>query len=67
MPSVLTLDNVNVDNMTVLVRVDINCPLLPDTKSFLDITRIRAIVPTLNRLTSSKIVLCLLSTSYLAD
>ena len=57
MPSVLTLDNVNVDNMTVLVRVDINCPLLPDTKSFLDITRIRAIVPTLNRLTSAKVVL----------
>ena len=57
MPSVLTLDNVNVDNMTVLVRVDINCPLLPGTKSFLDITRIRAIVPTLNRLTSAKVVL----------
>ena len=57
MPSVLTLDNVNVDNMTVLVRVDINCPLLPGTKSFLDITRIRAIVPTLNRLTGAKVVL----------
>ena len=57
MPSVLTLDNVNVDNMTVLVRVDINCPLLPGTKAFLDITRIRAIVPTLNRLTSAKVVL----------
>ncbi|MBT5595259.1 MAG: phosphoglycerate kinase [Euryarchaeota archaeon] len=57
MASVLTLDNVNVDNMTVLVRVDINCPLLPGTKSFLDTTRIRAIVPTLNRLTSAKVVL----------
>lgn len=57
MASVLTLDNVNVDNMTVLVRVDINCPLHPGTKSFLDTTRIRAIVPTLNRLTSAKVVL----------
>ena len=57
MASVFTLDNVNVDNKTVLVRVDINCPLRPDTKSFLDITRIRAIVPTLNRLTRAKVVL----------
>lgn len=57
MASVLTLDNVNVDNKTVLVRVDINCPLRPDTKAFLDITRIKAIVPTLNRLQHSKVVL----------
>jgi phosphoglycerate kinase len=57
MASVFTLDNVNVDNKTVLVRVDINCPLRPDTKSFLDTTRIRAIVPTLNRLTRAKVVL----------
>ena len=57
MASVLTLDNVNVDNKTVLVRVDINCPLRPDTKAFLDTTRIKAIVPTLNRLQHSKVVL----------
>ncbi len=57
MRSVLTLDNVNVDNKTVLVRVDINCPLHPITKSFLDLSRIRAIIPTLNRLTNAKVVL----------
>ena len=57
MASVLTLDNINVDKKTVLVRVDINCPLHPVNKSFLDLSRIRAIVPTLNRLTSAKVVL----------
>ena len=57
MARVLTLDNVNIDNKTVLVRVDINCPLRPDTKAFLDTTRIKAIVPTLNRLIGAKVVL----------
>lgn len=57
MASVLTLDNVNVENKTVLVRVDINSPLDPITKTFLDDTRIRAIVPTLNRLSNAKVVL----------
>ncbi|MAE79035.1 MAG: phosphoglycerate kinase [Euryarchaeota archaeon] len=57
MARVLTLDNVNVDNKTVLVRVDINSPLRPDTKAFLDTTRIKAIVPTLNRLSGAKVVL----------
>ncbi|MBT60898.1 MAG: phosphoglycerate kinase [Euryarchaeota archaeon] len=57
MASVLTLDNVNTDGKTVLVRVDINSPLDPVTKTFLDDTRIRAIVPTLNRLTTAKVVL----------
>lgn len=57
MASVLTLDNVNAENMTVLVRVDINSPLDPITKTFLDDTRIRAIVPTLNRLSNAKVVL----------
>lgn len=57
MARVLTLDNVNIDNKTVLVRVDINSPLRPDTKAFLDTTRIKAIVPTLNRLIGAKVVL----------
>jgi phosphoglycerate kinase len=48
---------VNVENKTVLVRVDINSPLDPITKTFLDDTRIRAIVPTLNRLSNAKVVL----------
>ena len=46
MAKVLTLDDVNVDGKTVLLRVDINSPLDPATKAFLDDTRIRAILPT---------------------
>ena len=57
MANVLTLDNINVDGKTVLVRVDINSPLDPSTKAFLDDTRIRAILPTLNRLSKAKTVL----------
>ena len=54
MANVLTLDNINVDGKTVLVRVDINSPLDPSTKAFLDDTRIRAILPTLNRLSKAR-------------
>jgi phosphoglycerate kinase len=57
MANVLTLDNINVDGKTVLVRVDINSPLDPSTKAFLDDTRIRAILPTINRLSKAKTVL----------
>ena len=49
MANVLTLDDVNVDGKTVLLRVDINSPLDPGTKAFLDDTRNRAILPTLQR------------------
>ena len=61
MANVLTLDNINVEGKTVLLRVDINSPLDPATKSFLDDTRIRAILPTLNRLSKAKTVLIALS------
>ena len=57
MANVLTLDNINVDGKTVLVRVDINSPLDPSTRAFLDDTRIRAILPTINRLSKAKTVL----------
>ena len=57
MASVLTLENVNVEGRTVIVRVDINSPMAPDTKLFLDDTRIKAIVPTLNLLSKAKVVL----------
>jgi len=57
MAKVLSLDNVNVDGKTVLLRVDINSPLDPGTKTFLDDTRIRAILPTLQRLSKAKVIL----------
>ena len=57
MAKVLTLDEVDLDGRTVLVRVDINSPLDPINNVFLDDTRIRRIIPTLNKLTKSKVVL----------
>ena len=57
MANVLTLDNINVEGKTVLLRVDINSPLDPSTRAFLDDTRIRAILPTINRLSKAKTVL----------
>ncbi|MGB1623710.1 MAG: phosphoglycerate kinase [Candidatus Poseidoniaceae archaeon] len=57
MGRVLTLDDVEVSGRTVLLRVDLNSPLDPRTKAFLDDTRIRAILPTLNRLSQAKVVI----------
>ena len=57
MEKVLTLDEVDLEGRTVLVRVDINSPLDPETNAFLDDTRIRRIVPTLNKLAKSKVIL----------
>jgi phosphoglycerate kinase len=42
MTKYLTLDDVAVKNKVVLVRVDFNSPIDPDTKKILDDTRIRA-------------------------
>ncbi|MBR49899.1 MAG: phosphoglycerate kinase, partial [Chloroflexi bacterium] len=57
MAKVLTLDEVDLDGRTVLVRVDINSPLDPERNVFLDDTRMRRIIPTLNKLAKSKVVL----------
>ncbi|MGB1587927.1 MAG: phosphoglycerate kinase [Poseidonia sp.] len=57
MAKVLSLDDVNTDGKTVLLRVDINSPLDPATKTFLDDTRIRAILPTLKRLAKARVIL----------
>ena len=57
MAKVLTLDEVDLEGRTVLVRVDINSPLDPETNVFLDDTRIKRIIPTLNKLSKSKVVL----------
>lgn len=57
MAKFLCLDDLNLEGKTVLLRADINSPLDPETKAFLDDNRIRAIVPTLNKLTKSKVVI----------
>ena len=57
MARVVTLDEVQLEGKTVLLRVDINSPLHPDTKTFLDDTRIRMILPTLRKLSKSKVVI----------
>lgn len=57
MAKVLTLDEVDLDGRIVLVRVDINSPLDPETNVFLDDTRMRRILPTLNKLSKSKVIL----------
>ena len=57
MAGVLTLDMVRLTGKVVLVRVDINSPLHPETKVFLDDSRLRAILPTLKRLADSKVVI----------
>ncbi|MFH0962247.1 MAG: phosphoglycerate kinase [archaeon] len=53
-----TLDDINVEEKTVLLRVDINCPTAEDG-SLLDVTRIKAIVPTVQELSerNAKVVI----------
>ena len=53
----LHMDDFDLDDKTVFVRVDINIPLDPSTLQILDDTRIRAIAPTLADLRSSKVVI----------
>ncbi len=57
MADFLCLDDVDLEGRTVLVRVDINSPMEPSARQFLDNTRIRRIIPTLNKLTKSKVVI----------
>jgi phosphoglycerate kinase len=52
-----TLDDVEYENKRVLLRVDINSSIDPDTKEILDASRIEAIGPTLKELSESKVVL----------
>jgi phosphoglycerate kinase len=52
-----TLDDVDVNGKRVLIRVDMNCSVDPETKKITDITRIEAIQQTLKELTNSKVVL----------
>ena len=49
----LSIDDLNLEGKTVLLRVDINCPLNPETNVILDNNRIRMVLPTINKLTQS--------------
>jgi phosphoglycerate kinase len=46
----LTIDNLNLNGKTVFLRVDINCPLNPETKRIIDDFRIKASALTLKEL-----------------
>ncbi|MHA2210681.1 MAG: phosphoglycerate kinase [Candidatus Thorarchaeota archaeon] len=52
-----TLDDVDFDGKRVLIRVDMNCSVDPDTKEITDHSRIVASLPTLRELAKSKTVL----------
>ncbi len=54
---VLGLDEVRLDGLKVLFRADLNLPLDPNTKRFLDDTRMRMIVPSLKKLERSSVVI----------
>ena len=57
MGSVLTLADASLAGKRVLLRVDVNCPLDPETKAFLDDSRLRGILPTLRRLANSRVII----------
>lgn len=51
-----TLDDVEVEGKRVLLRLDINCSVDPDTKKLTDTSRIEATKPTLKDLAESRVV-----------
>jgi len=53
---ILTLDNFDVKGKTVLLRVDMNCPIHPETWKILGTGRIEEVVETINALEGAKIV-----------
>jgi phosphoglycerate kinase len=53
----LTIDDFDVENKTVFLRVDINSPIDPTTNEILNDTRIKAVKPTLDSLKNAKVVL----------
>jgi len=54
---VLSLSDVNLDGLTVLYRVDVNSPIEPSSGELLDDGRLRAIVPTIEKLSKTKLVI----------
>ena len=53
----MSLDDVRLNGKHILFRVDVNSPLHPETRAFLDDGRLRAITDTLRALADSKVVL----------
>lgn len=52
-----TLNDLDLENKTVLARVDINSPIDPETGEILDDMRIKSHLPTIDALKNSKLVL----------
>lgn len=57
MEGVLSLSDVNLDGLTVLYRVDVNSPIEPSSGELLDDGRLRAIIPTIEKLSKTKLVI----------
>ena len=57
MPKVLGLDDIKLDGLKILYRADLNLPIHPSTKEFLDDKRIRAIIPTLEKLETASVAI----------
>ena len=54
---VLSLDDVSLEGKTVLLRVDVNSPINPENMEFMDDRRFTEFLPTLDDLSSSKVVI----------
>ncbi|MBJ24151.1 MAG: phosphoglycerate kinase, partial [Euryarchaeota archaeon] len=59
MGAIRTLDDVFLDGKTVLLRIDGNSPLHPINNSFLDDSRLRGVIPTINKLNKTKLIILL--------
>jgi len=57
MRAIRTLDDVFLDGKTVLLRVDANSPLNPINNSFLDDSRLKSVIPTINKLVKTKLII----------
>ncbi len=53
-----TLDDFDLSDKMVMLRVDINSPINPETGDLLGDERLRAVAPTIKRLGNTKLVIC---------
>lgn len=54
---ILTLDDFDLENKTVFLRVDMNCPIDPETMEITGTKRIEEAIPTIKSLEKSKLVI----------